>query len=136
MKKYVVFILILIIIPLNINASRGCCSHHGGISYCGDSGYYICNDGSQSPSCSCSSFTLDTDYINLSDNYSYDYSDYEEEINELTKENDDLKDENNDLKNKNDNLEWLLIILISVIVIRIIYKWYKNSNIKPYYGNN
>ncbi len=32
---------------------RGCCSHHGGVAYCGKSGYYICNDGSQSPSCRC-----------------------------------------------------------------------------------
>lgn len=31
----------------------GCCSHHGGVAYCGKSGYYICNDGTQSPSCRC-----------------------------------------------------------------------------------
>lgn len=32
---------------------RGCCSHHGGVSHCGNSGYFICNDGSRSPSCRC-----------------------------------------------------------------------------------
>lgn len=31
----------------------GCCSHHGGVAYCGKNGYYICRDGSQSPSCRC-----------------------------------------------------------------------------------
>ena len=31
----------------------GCCSHHGGVAYCGKSGYFICNDGTQSPSCTC-----------------------------------------------------------------------------------
>lgn len=37
----------------NEEAQRGCCSWHGGVSHCGSSGYYICNDGSQSPSCRC-----------------------------------------------------------------------------------
>lgn len=32
---------------------RGCCSWHGGVSYCGPNGYWICNDGTQSPSCTC-----------------------------------------------------------------------------------
>lgn len=37
-----------------VYAQRGCCSHHGGISYCGSNGYFICADGMQSPSCECS----------------------------------------------------------------------------------
>ncbi len=32
---------------------RSGCSHHGGVAYCGKSGYFICNDGTQSPSCTC-----------------------------------------------------------------------------------
>ncbi len=32
---------------------RGCCSHHGGVSYCGKSGYYVCVDGAVSPTCRC-----------------------------------------------------------------------------------
>lgn len=31
----------------------GCCSHHGGVAYCGKSGYFICNDETQNPSCTC-----------------------------------------------------------------------------------
>ena len=37
----------------NEDAQRGCCSWHGGVSHCGPNGYYICNDGTQSPSCRC-----------------------------------------------------------------------------------
>jgi hypothetical protein len=36
-----------------VSAKSGCCSHHGGVSYCGGSGYYICNDGTQSPNFTC-----------------------------------------------------------------------------------
>lgn len=52
MKK-IIFLLILIILPVTVNAARGCCSRHGGVSHCGPSGKYICNDGSPSPSCTC-----------------------------------------------------------------------------------
>ncbi|MBD3362096.1 hypothetical protein GF362_00050 [Candidatus Dojkabacteria bacterium] len=34
-------------------AKQGCCSHHGGVAYCGSNGFYICQDGEQSPSCTC-----------------------------------------------------------------------------------
>jgi len=34
-------------------AKSGCCSWHGGVDYCGASGYYICNDGTRSPTCTC-----------------------------------------------------------------------------------
>lgn len=40
------------VIPQTVERS-GCCSHHGGVAYCGKNGYYICRDGSQSPSCRC-----------------------------------------------------------------------------------
>ena len=34
-------------------AKAGCCSRHGGVSHCGSSGFYVCNDGTRSPSCRC-----------------------------------------------------------------------------------
>ena len=34
-------------------AKAGCCSRHGGVSRCGNDGYYVCNDGTSSPSCKC-----------------------------------------------------------------------------------
>jgi hypothetical protein len=54
MKKVILFIIfLLLIIPINVNAQRGCCSHHGGVAGCSSSGRQICNDGTLSPSCTC-----------------------------------------------------------------------------------
>ena len=39
--------------PLKVSATRGCCSHHGGVSGCSNSGRQVCNDGTLSPSCTC-----------------------------------------------------------------------------------
>jgi hypothetical protein len=52
--------LLSLSLPLSSIAQQGCCSSHGGISYCGDSGYYICRDGTRSPSCQCSSMPSPT----------------------------------------------------------------------------
>ena len=54
MKK-IGFVLILIILfaPATAYAKRGCCSHHGGVSGCSSSGRQICNDGTLSPTCTC-----------------------------------------------------------------------------------
>ena len=38
---------------LKVSATRGCCSHHGGVSGCSSSGRLVCNDGTLSPSCTC-----------------------------------------------------------------------------------
>jgi hypothetical protein len=35
-------------------AQQGCCSYHGGVSYCASSGRDVCADGSYSPTCTCS----------------------------------------------------------------------------------
>lgn len=52
-KMMILLIGILLFIPLKVNAGRGCCSHHGGVSGCSSSGRQICNDGTLSPSCTC-----------------------------------------------------------------------------------
>lgn len=52
-KVLIVFICLFLFIPLEINAKRGCCSHHGGVSGCNAFGRQICNDGTLSPSCTC-----------------------------------------------------------------------------------
>lgn len=61
MKRLKVFVSLMTLLILLAIASpdcfalsaqkSGCCSWHGGIAYCGSNGYYICNDGTQSPSC-------------------------------------------------------------------------------------
>ncbi|MFL1806937.1 hypothetical protein ACJW8E_04465 [Plesiomonas shigelloides] len=55
MKNLLILTIVALFVSSPALAKRGCCSHHGGVSHCGDNGYYICNDGKQSPSCTCDS---------------------------------------------------------------------------------
>lgn len=56
MKKVVGFIsLMIFLMPVTVLAQRGCCSSHGGVSGACRGGYLVCNDGTTSPSCTCSS---------------------------------------------------------------------------------
>ncbi len=49
----IVFVL-FIFLHSSVSASRGCCSWHGGVSHCDSTvGFYVCVDGSYSPSCTC-----------------------------------------------------------------------------------
>lgn len=53
-KKFILILLLIIIFPVYVDARRGCCSHHGGVSHCNTSiGMYVCNDGTVSPTCGC-----------------------------------------------------------------------------------
>lgn len=55
MKKAFITILIVMIIPSIVYAGRGCCSWHGGQSYCDEeTDRWVCQDGTYSPSCTCS----------------------------------------------------------------------------------
>ena len=65
MKKIIIFIIILLIYLPSVKAQRGCCSHHGGVAGCGSNGRQICNDGTYSPTCTCSGATNN----NSSSNY-------------------------------------------------------------------
>lgn len=48
------FAFVLISWPSYSFAGQGCCSHHGGQSYCDTSvGSWVCNDGTYSPTCGC-----------------------------------------------------------------------------------
>lgn len=50
-----VVLFFAIMLPLTlIEATRGCCSWHGGVAYCDTStGRYVCNDRTYSPTCRC-----------------------------------------------------------------------------------
>jgi hypothetical protein len=51
---FFLFISLIFLRPNNALATSGCCSWHGGVSYCDTSvGTYVCGDGSYSPSCGC-----------------------------------------------------------------------------------
>lgn len=51
MKKKIIIVLIIMLLP-TFTFAQECCSTHAGISKCSDSGYYICNDGTKSE-CTC-----------------------------------------------------------------------------------
>jgi len=53
MKKLSCILLSLIIFVYDVDAKSGCCSHHGGVAGCNSNGRQICNDGTLSPSCTC-----------------------------------------------------------------------------------
>ena len=53
------FVVLIVMLSMNsIFAQRGCCSWHGGQSYCDpSSGRIVCKDGTYSPSCMCASYS-------------------------------------------------------------------------------
>lgn len=70
MKKIFAIILIIMLIPSIVYAGRGCCSWHGGQAYCDEeTGRWVCQDGTYSPSCKCSTNnTKNEDEKVISDN--------------------------------------------------------------------
>lgn len=55
MRRVLLSLLAFLLIASSVNAKQGCCSWHGGVSYCDTSvGRYVCSDGTYSPSCDCS----------------------------------------------------------------------------------
>jgi len=53
MKKRILFVVLILFLPINVYAGRGCCSSHGGVCGCNSNGRQVCCDGSLSPSCRC-----------------------------------------------------------------------------------
>lgn len=52
-KILIIMVFILMLLPINVSGRRGCCSHHGGVAGCNSNGRQICNDGTLSPTCTC-----------------------------------------------------------------------------------
>ena len=48
-----VLIIGIILVPLKVEAGRGCCSSHGGVVGCSSNGKQVCADGTLSPTCRC-----------------------------------------------------------------------------------
>ena len=75
MKKVVGCILLIIfLIPLNVYAQKGCCSWHGGVSGVCRNGYQVCNDGTTSPSCTCSGGTSSSSSSSSRQTYTPSYT--------------------------------------------------------------
>ncbi len=58
-KSHLIITILLIsftfflVFSSRVFAQSGCCSWHGGESYCGANGRWVCNDGTYSPTCTC-----------------------------------------------------------------------------------
>lgn len=134
MHKKIMFYFLLTLLflpPISVYAGRGCCSHHGGVSYCGSNGYYICNDNSQSPSCLCNSSSNYIKKGNTSNAKSCDYSSYETKIKELQEENNilntSLEEKNEELNQKDSSIDnyrfGFFIVLVALFVYA--FKYYQ-----------
>jgi len=108
MKKIIVFVLALLIYVSSVSAN-GCCSWHGGISYCSSDGYYICNDGTKSPTCHCST---------KNDKISED-----NECNVISSKVQKYQDQIENLKNE---LSVYTFLFWTTLIVLIIYVYYKN----------
>ena len=51
--KLFLVVFVLLVSPASISAKGGCCSRHGGVVGCSESGKQVCGDGTLSPSCTC-----------------------------------------------------------------------------------
>ncbi|QMT59703.1 DUF4124 domain-containing protein [Legionella sp. PC997] len=59
--------IVLFLFNSSLYAKSGCCSHHGGVAGCNSTtGFNICADGTDSPSCTCG---YPSDYNSLNNNY-------------------------------------------------------------------
>ena len=75
----ILFILLLLIFPFDVNAASGCCSHHGGVDCTRkqSNGNVICNDGWTGSSCSYSGMVKCQNYNPIDESEEdYDDSDY------------------------------------------------------------
>lgn len=61
MIKVILSVSIMFLLSAPVFAHRGCCSHHGGVASCGSDGYEQCNDGTESPSCTCDNYAKPDD---------------------------------------------------------------------------
>lgn len=61
MIKKILLITVMGLLSTSTFARSGCCSHHGGVAACGSDGYEQCNDGSESPSCTCADYDKPSD---------------------------------------------------------------------------
>ena len=129
MNKLLLILLVMsvafVINTPNINAQRGCCSWHDGLDYCGSNGKWICQDGTESPSCTCdnNNFNYNEDDILTFDEYkntySYDTEVLENSIEELEKEKEELIEKVDRLENDKQNLYILLTLIIITFIIYI-----------------
>ena len=87
-------------LPISVDAQKGCCSHHGGVSGgCSSSGKQICNDGTLSPTCTC---TPSVSYkYGCTDKIANNYNDKAKKDDGSCKYNSNLSNKSNNVKEEN-----------------------------------
>ena len=125
MKKFIIFGLsflsLILLLPMNVYARSGCCSHHGGVAGCNSDGRQICNDGMLSPTCTCDTSNDTYGYIDLNvENYDYEVEKDDESskhyaINYSTDNYIDSVETKNDV----DDASFLSILIIGGIIFMI-----------------
>lgn len=125
-KILILVMCLFLLLPISVDAQRGCCSHHGGVSGgCSSSGKQICNDGILSPTCTCTPSVsykygcTDKDAINYdskanrddgscryyvygcTDESANNYNDKAEKDDGSCKYNSNLSNRNNNIKEEN-----------------------------------
>lgn len=135
MKKILLIILVILVMPMYANAQRGCCSRHGGVAGCSSNGRQICNDGTLSPTCTCTppkSVTSKSD-DNNTNNYNNDISvskmNYSESISNDDKsyEYNQINEETSEDDNESDMTNTIIGSGIVGVVGYILYKSRKRT---------
>lgn len=132
------FLFVFLCFPSTSEAQQGCCSHHGGISYCADNGRYVCNDGTYSPTCTCGGGTSSsresaiqriretyneppTTYCGAGDIF-YSYTAAQESLNTYKSEVEaPLNEEIRNLETTVSNLQGISIVVFLFMLIFMIY---------------
>lgn len=117
-------------------AGSGCCSWHGGQSFCGASGYWICGDGTESPSCTCDYYPPTLEQYVQTHNLEYDRQQNFDNLMSLAKKYRDeastCKDEKqtlgNSLSNAYTNLNeqksttfYIFLFAVCSVIVNIYY---------------
>lgn len=124
MKKIMFLFLLYFVCCNTIYAKQGCCSHHGGINYCDSSGYYICNDGTKSPTCKCNNSQNELN-LTLEECLTFQ-NDCQENYEMLSLHYEEIKGKNKELLEKNKLLEEKVntySTYIDVLIILSIFLW-------------
>lgn len=131
MKKKLGLILIcgMLLLPLRIEAARGCCSRHGGVGGCSSSGRQICNDGTLSPTCTCTSKVIYTYGCTDKNASNYNSNATKDDGSCILVNSDDINENDENINQENTGDSGLLDAIVGIGVISSGVYLYKKRKI-------